>query len=255
MIIGIWIQDGNYKAEFAGGGLMLLISLIILDGGDFLVRNRKRLLLWLQIHKPFQKPDLRISIAYLLRIEVEGKYLLIKNDRGQNGFQPVGGVYKYFYPEGHKELQDLGVFTDNCISVDAHSEHDLRCVIDNRKKLFKFLKWFDKGIHRETDPWREFYEELVRSNILDERNFKYIQYEKVSTHEAPITYSSHFKIDEFLLADIYRPKFSAIQLEELKRLIRNPHPDILFATREEIVTGNSGNNLILPHSKKIFNNL
>ena len=243
----------EFKPELVSTGCAVILTLIIFDGGYFLYENKEQLRLWAQIYKPFQRRELRISIAYLMRIEVDGKYLLIKNDRGQNGFQPVGGVYKYFYPEGYMELQQIGVFTDNCIDIDEHSRHDLRCTLDDRKKLSKFLKWFDSGKQREKDPWREFYEELIRSRILPEENFKYFQYEKVGCVTGPIAYSDHFKVNEFLYADIYRPKFSNEKIEDIKKLFATGHSQILFATRDEILQGNAGSEKILPHTIKIFN--
>lgn len=35
---------------------------------------------------------IRISFAYLYRIKVDNKYLLVKNERGTGKYQPVGGV-------------------------------------------------------------------------------------------------------------------------------------------------------------------
>lgn len=254
-VAGKWLMPSNIAPELMGAGIILVASLVFLDGSFFLIKYRNRIVPLLQSIRPFGRKELRISIAYLMRIELNGRYLLVRNDRGQSGFQPVGGVYKYFFPEGYKELQDLGVFTDNNIETDAHSEHDLRCVIDKRSKLLKFLKWFDKGKNRELDPWREFHEELVNTNILPQTNFRYFQYEKVGIDSRPITYSEHFKIYEYLYADIFRPKFTNDQLTALRALQQKGHPDILFATRDEIMKGNSGANQILPHTKKIFKTL
>ena len=46
----------------------------------------------------FIKDDtiIRISFAYLYRIKIGDKYLLVKNERGTGKDQPVGGVYKLF---------------------------------------------------------------------------------------------------------------------------------------------------------------
>ncbi len=38
---------------------------------------------------------IRVSFAYLFRIKVGNRYLLIKNERGTGKYQPVGGVYKF----------------------------------------------------------------------------------------------------------------------------------------------------------------
>ena len=44
----------------------------------------------------FIKDDtiVRISFAYLFRIKIGNQYLLVKNERGTDKYQPVGGVYK-----------------------------------------------------------------------------------------------------------------------------------------------------------------
>lgn len=249
---GKWFIHDGLGSDLISSGVILIASLIVLDGSFFILDHRNHLRPLIQSLNPFVRRELRISIAYLMRIEVNGRYLLIKNDRGQQGFQPVGGVYKYFNPEGYNELQKLGIFTDNNVDVDEHSEHDLRCTLQNRCKLFKFLKWFKTGKNRELDPWREFHEELIRPEILSEDIFRHIQYEKVASNIAPIRYSEHFKTYEFLYADIFRPKFNAVQLQALQQLARSGHPDICFASRHEIIQGNSGTNLILPHTKKIF---
>ena len=63
----------------------------------------------------------RISFAYLFRIKIDGKYLLVRNTRGTEKFQPVGGVYKLF--ENEKiELKNLyQVMDDDKISIDESS--------------------------------------------------------------------------------------------------------------------------------------
>lgn len=252
IVAGKWFIGDELGSDFVSSGAVLILSLIFLDGTFFIIDHKNHLKPLLQSLNFIVRSELRISIAYLMRIEVNGKYLLIRNDRGQFGFQPVGGVYKYFNPEGYNELQRLGVFTDNNVVVDEHSEHDLRCIIQKRSKLLSFLKWFKTGKNRELDPWREFHEELIRTGILSEETFRHIQYEKVASHIAPIKYSEHFKVYEFLYADIFRPKFNASQIQALENLARTGHPDILFASRLEIFQGNSGANTILPHTIKIF---
>ena len=40
--------------------------------------------------------DIYISFSYLYRIEIEGKYLLVRGELLDDRYQPVGGVYKYY---------------------------------------------------------------------------------------------------------------------------------------------------------------
>lgn len=60
---------------------------------NFSLDNYKRLNLYISIL--FKRTDfVRFSIAYLYRIQVEDKYLLVKSNRIKDFFQPVGGAYK-----------------------------------------------------------------------------------------------------------------------------------------------------------------
>ena len=63
--------------------------------------------MWYQQLK-YRKKEIRLSFSYLFKIQIDGKYLLIKGNRLKNQYQPVGGVYKY-YPEAilqEKQLRD-----------------------------------------------------------------------------------------------------------------------------------------------------
>ena len=66
----------------------------------------------------FIKDDtiIRISFAYLYRIKIGDKYLLVKNERGTGKDQPVGGVYKLFGNEKIELKNRYKVKDDNKIS-------------------------------------------------------------------------------------------------------------------------------------------
>lgn len=49
--------------------------------------------------------NIRLSISYLMRINIDGKFLLIWNEKRAT-FTPIGGVYKY-YEEGKGVLNQL----------------------------------------------------------------------------------------------------------------------------------------------------
>lgn len=103
----------------------------------------------------------RVSAAYLYRIRVDGKFLLIRGGRFPTQFQPVGGVFKVA-ATGRGKLVELGAADDNLIPLDTASADDLRIRLEGCR-LVSFLKWFESGQGRETSPWREFQEELVGS--------------------------------------------------------------------------------------------
>lgn len=250
---GRWFADSNLQPELYGMCIGFTAALLI-DIIVFLYKERAFLKLYWDC-RPFQKrPEIRLTISYLYRIEINGKYLLVKSSRIENTFQPVGGVYKYFYPEAKRDLDCIGAITDNHIVNDNRSEFDLRLKMLDRKKIRKFLKWFFAGEEREWDPWREFYEELVVTGILPAADFGYIHYELIGQHFDPIHYDKHFKIDTFKYADIYTPKYvNHKQLEEMKKLQQVQHSEYIWVTQEEINNGKSKEGqMIAEHTHKIF---
>ncbi|MCF2501353.1 SMODS-associated NUDIX domain-containing protein [Dyadobacter chenhuakuii] len=194
-------------------------------------------------------------MAYLFRIKVSGKYLLVKNHRRpDSGYQPVGGVYKYLPNETTTLFNDLGIENINGIDVDSDSRNDLRCVLSKRMKLPKFITWFNSKKDRETDPWREFYEELIQENILQQEDFPYIQYIHCKSNYEGIKASTFFPIDEFLYADIYEFKVeNSVQQSALDKLATIESIEYIFATPQEIINGATATGkVILPHSKKLL---
>jgi hypothetical protein len=253
LIWGKWFADSNLQPELygmaIGMGGALFIELVL-----FVIREWSFLRLYWDCYKPFTQLELRLSIAYLYKIEINGKYLLIKSNRIPNTFQPVGGVYKYFHPEAKSDLESFEIVTDNNIQNDDVSEFDLRLKLLNRRNIGKFLRWFFSNTERERDPWREFYEELVEPGILPASEFGYIHYEHIGQHVKPIFYDKLYKTRAFMYADIYTPKFiNNVQLEEMKKLSTQAHPDYIWVTEEEILLGKStSGQIIADHSSKIF---
>ena len=250
-----WFAGVNLQTELygivVGGTMVLFIELL-----DYLIRERAFLKLYWDCWKPWTDNEIRLTIAYLYRIEVNGKYLLVKSNRIANTYQPVGGVYKYYNPEAKKELDCMGAITDNKIDNDDVSECDLRLNLLNRKKIGTFLKWFFKGEKRESDPWREFFEELVVTGILPAKEFGYIHYELVGQQFEPIHRDKFFNVDTFKYVDIFIPKFvTHQQKEEIKKLLIINRNEYIWVTQQEIKQGKSnGNHLIAEHTKKIFHN-
>jgi len=149
----------------------------------------------------FWGTKVRISASYLYRVKVGDKYLLVRGSRIPDQFQPVGGVWKVL-PEGSVILSSLGAVDDSWIPVDPVSESDLRFRIDGRH-LYQFIRWFESKKGRETDPWREFYEELVRTGIVPGTAFRWINYRHIRFYSDGIKYSAWVQGPEWLIADIY----------------------------------------------------
>jgi hypothetical protein len=243
------------RGETQGTVFKIALGLAIASCIDFIVfifENKKRWkLLWPKIWKP-NKP-VRLTVAYLFRIECNGKYMLIKRHKNDFvGFQPVGGAYKYFKEENRVNFDNLGITPCNHVPRDGATEHDLRLIMTKRKKLTEFFKWFDSRENREIDPWREFCEELVESGLVPADAFKHIKYTYIGKHQEGILCNEDYPIDQFRHADIFELRLENDAQKNAISALKN-NPNIAFVTPEEISKGatNDGTR-ILPHTFKIL---
>lgn len=243
------------KGETQGTVFKIALGLAIASCIDFIVfifENKKRWkLLWPKIWKP-NKP-VRLTIAYLFRIECNGKYMLIKRHKNDFvGFQPVGGAYKYFKEENRANFDNLGITPCNHVPRDGATEHDLRLIMTKRKKLTEFFKWFDSRENREIDPWREFCEELVESGLVPADAFKHIKYAYIGKHQEGILCNEDYPIDQFRHADIFELRLENDAQKNAISALKN-NPNIAFVTPEEISKGATNDGIrILPHTFKIL---
>lgn len=202
----------------------------LLDNNDWKTSQRR-----LERGK-FIKDDtiIRISFAYLYRIKIGDKYLLVQNGRNTGKYQPVGGVYKLNGNEKMKLKNLFHVMDDDKIPIDESSRDDYRLRMEN-KFLRKFVKRFDsKESERERiyDVGREFKEELIESGIL---NWTHIQYRFCGRHMTELKFEEHFQIYEMLLADVVELLPTNEQEADLRRLIKMPGSEkYRFATANQI---------------------
>jgi hypothetical protein len=117
--------------------------------------------------------------------------------------------------------------------MDDVSRHDLRIRIQGGK-LITFVKWFESGHSRETSPWREFCEELITPKILSAAQFPYIFHDFVRRDIRPLAYSLQAQSMELRIADIHELLPTPEQCEVLKELKQVGHPDIFWATQDQI---------------------
>ena len=151
-----------------------VIAFIIGGILTWIVTNRKTLKLSI-LALFWRKNDFRLSIAYLFRIKIDNKYLLIKGRRIDQ-YQPVGGVYKYY--ESFKDKFELYEIRSEHNTA-FYEENDLRIFVKG-KYIKKVLDWFGTMKNRECTVYREFTEELILSNYLDKTVLDNIQIYDVS---------------------------------------------------------------------------
>lgn len=139
-----------------------------------LLQNIKRLKLFYETRIRYRNKRIRLSFAYLFRIKIENKYLLIRNSHN-DFFQPVGGVFKTL-PGSEKIFEKLDVTSDRLIETEKGiAKGDLRIYVKG-KNVIDIFEWFKTGEDRETSPWREFCEELISTKVIPWREFRYIDY-------------------------------------------------------------------------------
>src|SRR5690606_27618573 len=133
----------------------------------------------------------------------------------------------------------LGVEPCNHVPRDEDTEFDLRVIIKKRKKLNKFLKWFDSRKNREMDPYREFIEELVEPGLLPSGIFRYINYVYIGKHIEGVMKSPVYPLDELRYADIFELRVDNDAQKQAISALLNSGEEIYFATPEEIRAGST----------------
>ncbi len=151
-----------------------LVGGILLFGILQLLQNINQLWFFFQTQIFMRNKDIRLSIAYLFRIKIDNKYLLVKSRR-RNYYQPVGGAFKTL-PGSEKVFDKLKVKPDRLVETEhGIAKNDLRVYMKG-VNVIEFLEWFNSKEDREISPWREFCEELISTEILPWKPFRYIDY-------------------------------------------------------------------------------
>jgi CBASS immunity effector Cap15-like protein len=217
------VDKGNALVVGIVTGLIAGLAIPLIDA--FLV-NLPHLRFWVSTVR-FRGTYVRVSAAYLYRIKVHDTYLLVRSQRRPGQFQPVGGAWKAL-PEAHAVLAGLEALDDDLLPIDDTSKHDLRLRIKGRH-LLAFLRWFDRGVQRETEPWREFYEELVRPGHLRHSDFPWTYYRHLRRARGPIRFSDEIQGYQLRIADVYELTPTDAQRAVLEELRKGVDENLLWA--------------------------
>ena len=234
-----FIKGLENELRFAGmtSGVLLFLDLLL-----FSFENRKRLFTILRSFLPHRRyRKLRLSFAYLLNI-CDEKYLLVLNEKSEQ-FQPVGGVYKYDHVKTSDLFKRCKIERDTQTEV-SNGEYDLRLFLYDRFKLNDILHWFEKDENRESDPWREFHEEMVASGILNRDDFYYIDYTKEYEYNTGIYLDKYRNGQESLkIFTVYELNLSnKIHKHAIDSLKAKDDHRILWASADEISSGSCERN-------------
>lgn len=195
-----------------------LVGGILLFGILQILQNINRLWFYFQTHFFLRNTDIRLSIAYLFRIKIDNKFLLVKSRR-RNYYQPVGGAFKTL-PGSEKIFEKLKVKPDRLVETEhGIAKGDLRVYMKG-VNVIEFLEWFNSKEDREISPWREFCEELISTEILPWKPFRYIDYKFKGIVQSPIINMDSGGKGMFLF-EIYDLVINDEQRPVLEELLRN----------------------------------
>ncbi|MFH8617938.1 hypothetical protein ACH4E8_23110 [Streptomyces sp. NPDC017979] len=231
------------------GGFLALIApaAVTIIGEMATIRMR-----WYSIRH--RNKPVRISAAYLFRIKLDGKYLLVKGARFPH-YQPAGGVFKVS-PKGQSFLASIGAQDDDLIPIDQTSAADIRIRIKGAS-ISKFYNWFESRSGREDAPWREFHEELISTAILPSGSFPYIFHEYQGRVVDSIRFSQYANSHEIIIADIYELLPTSEQEDALRSTFSSQRDRFGWFSEEEIrrrgtLPGAPNVMPIAEHSQKII---
>lgn len=206
---------------------MVGTAVVTLLGTIWQNRKRIRLLCGTQIKR---NQRVRVSAAYLFRIMINGKYLLIKGKRIATQYQPIGGVYRRC-ESAQVLFEKMDILPDEGMSTCEDARMDLRVTLP-RKNLLSFLSWFDSRQNREVTLQREFYEEMIIAGPLSVDALASFSPEYVKCNERKIHYSKHFGMHELLLHEVYHLKLSEAQEKTILKYMEESNSMILASAQE-----------------------
>ena len=96
----VWLLNKYYDIEFWNTFIISLSIELILFILSFIIKMSKRSIDSLKNIRPYfyslkyNNEKIRLSFAYLIRIKVNNRYLLVKSGHKRDLFGPVGGVYQ-----------------------------------------------------------------------------------------------------------------------------------------------------------------
>lgn len=210
-------------------------AILIVPTISFLVGIFKKT--WDQQKKPYtmnyhlkKSNPIRISFSYLIRVKIDSKYLMIyskKNDM----YQPIGGVYQ-FESSVKTMLKEKFDFQPDSSHRD---KNDFRALVSLRK-LDRFIKWFDKNENRETTPYREFYEEVIKTGLLDPKMFNNdnLSFSKIKTFYQGIQFSPHYSHYELLRFDLYELELNDEQENNVRDVLAKDNANFELVTNHEL---------------------
>ncbi|MBN8786639.1 MAG: hypothetical protein J0I84_06075, partial [Terrimonas sp.] len=114
------------------------------------------------------------------------------------------------------------------VTDDGIAKNDLRFRLPGQFVL-RIIRWFNSREDRETSQWREFCEELLTTNIIEDKEdkhaFRYIDYRYVKTIQTPIQKAKNLNCQEVLIFEIFDLVPNNEQIDVLNKLYQKGDTD------------------------------
>lgn len=191
--------------------------------------NRTKIYLFIQSLTRWNK-DVRFSIAYLYQINFDNKYLLIQGHKIPGQYQPIGGVFKVLNSFSEVKNKYQIIFDDESRFYD---DGDLRFETKG-KHVQNIIKWFNSKKNREVNVIREFYEELIETELLKSNCLFELKFEFLNKIESKIEYSEHFQKYEVKIFEIYNVILPEDIKQEIRQLIEQDNEKLKLVSADEI---------------------
>lgn len=214
--------------------------------------NRARLrLLRLSWLWPFG--EVRVSVASLLRLQDDDRYVLVHSPVRPDAFGPPGGVVKY-HPAARAALDRIGFREER--RMDSRMRSDLRGFVP-RWALPRFARWLDQQDGRETSLEclrRELAEELREIGhselASDIDRLQFVAVRHVLDGPLKAVGRPYRQLRFFDVWDLDPSTAEALRLRDaLVALAADPAEDgAVCVTADEIMHGRSGRAYIAPQS-------
>ncbi len=227
------MSQGDFEVSIPGKGTLLNLVKACLKHQDHLVPVTKAVTV-------YRWGELRVSLASLLRLESDGRYLLVRSRHRREGYGPFGGVFKYY--DTAVGFLDRVEFKTQERSEDQVDdlERDLRGHLP-ASNFPAFMNWFKARHGREEQDClrREMREELSEiqapeSVVAAVERLSYTLVRRV--HEGPIRHAN-LQEPQFRYLEVYRPApeaESAQVIDALFAMAGELPDDLLVVSASEI---------------------
>lgn len=205
---------------------------------EHVVTDREALKRALSSYVMFRSRRIRVSMSEVLSLQIDNRYLLIRNEKRRHQLTPIGGVVRYFSSQA-AQLEGKVRFDPEFKR--GPERYDLRGFVRGRS-FVPFLRWYASGAGRERSALaREIEEELGEIGIAGGadhvRRPEFVLERAV--HEGPdeIVDEGYWQYRYFEIFSLREDSDVSKRLAEFIKQQARRNPNLVLVTMAEIKKG------------------